>query len=183
LTTGEIIPADTVVISIGDRPDLDFLPEDVATDKGFIVVDEFYQTTDPKIFAIGDVVRPGLLTDAIGAGRKVAEAINGLLQGRRLSAAPRQMIDLERMTVEYFDPRITSFKDVDQCGSECLSCGACRDCGICITLCPQAALSRQETENKDFEIVVDESRCIGCGFCANACPCGIWNLMENEPLE
>ncbi len=183
LTTGEIIPADTVVISIGDRPELDFLPEDVATERGFIVVDESCQTTDPKIFAIGDVVKPGLLTDAIGAGRKVAEAINGILQGRRLSAATRQMIDHERMTVEYFDPRITSFKDVDQCGSECLSCGACRDCGICITLCPQAALSRQETENKDFEIVVDESRCIGCGFCANACPCGIWNLVENEPLE
>ena len=183
LKTGEIIPADIVVISIGDRPDLDFLPEDVATERGFIVVDESYQTTDPKLFAIGDVVRPGLLTDAIGAGRKVAEAINEIMQGRRFSTATRQMIDLERMTVEYFDPRITSFKDVDQCGSECLSCGACRDCGICITLCPQAALSRQETENKDFEIVVDESRCIGCGFCANACPCGIWDLVENEPLE
>jgi len=183
LTTGEIIPADTVVISIGDIPDLEFLPEDVATERGFIVVDEFYQTTDPKLFAIGDVVRPGLLTDAIGAGRKVAEAINEIQQGRRLSAATRQMIDHERMTLEYFDPRITSFKDVDQCGSECLSCGDCRDCGICITLCPQAALSRQETENKNFEIVVDESRCIGCGFCANACPCGIWNLVENEPLE
>jgi NADPH-dependent glutamate synthase beta subunit-like oxidoreductase/glutamate synthase domain-containing protein 3/NAD-dependent dihydropyrimidine dehydrogenase PreA subunit len=183
LKTGEIIPADIVVISIGDRPDLDFLPEDVATERGFIVVDESYQTTDPKLFAIGDVVRPGLLTDAIGAGRKVAEAINEIMQGRRFSTATRQMIDIERMTVEYFDPRITSFKDVDQCGSECLSCGACRDCGICITLCPQAALSRQETENKDFEIVVDESRCIGCGFCANACPCGIWDLVENEPLE
>ena len=183
LKTGEIIPADIVVISIGDRPDLDFLPEDVATERGFIVVDESYQTTDPKLFAIGDVVRPGLLTDAIGAGRKVAEAINEIMQGRRFSTATRQMIDLERMTVEYFDPRITSFKDVDQCGSECLSCGACRDCGICITLCPQAALSRQETENKDFEIVVDESRCIGCGFCANACPCGIWDLVENEPIE
>ncbi|NQT70302.1 MAG: FAD-dependent oxidoreductase [Desulfobacteraceae bacterium] len=182
LTTGEIIPADTVVISIGDRPDLEFLPEDVATERGFIVVDESYQTTDPKIFALGDVVKPGLLTDAIGAGRKVAEAINEIQQGRRLSAATRQMIDHERMTVEYFDPRITSFKDVDQCGSECLSCGACRDCGICIALCPQVALSRQETENKDFEIVVDESRCIGCGFCANACPCGIWDLVENEPL-
>jgi len=183
LTTGEIIPADTVVISIGERPDLEFLPEDVATERGFIVVDESYQTTDPKLFAIGDVVRPGLLTDAIGAGRKVAEAINEIIQGRRFSTATRQMIDLERMTVEYFDPRITSFKDVDQCGSECLSCGACRDCGICIALCPQAALSRQETENKDFEIVVDESRCIGCGFCANACPCGIWDLVENEPIE
>jgi len=183
LTTGEVIPAETVVISIGDRPDLEFLPKDVATERGFIAVNEHYQTTDPKIFAIGDVAKPGLLTDAIGAGRKVAEAINDILQGRQLSVIDRQMIDRERMTLEYFDPRITSFKDVDQCGSECLSCGTCRDCGICIELCPQAALSRQEIKNNDFEIVVDESRCIGCGFCAGACPCGIWNLVENEPLE
>jgi len=183
LTTGEVIPADTVVISIGDRPDLEFLPKDVVTERGFIAVSEHYQTSDPKIFAIGDVAKPGLLTDAIGAGRKVAEAINDIVQGQRLSTAGRQMIDRERMTLEYFDPRITLFKDVEQCSSECLSCGACRDCGICITLCPQAALSRQETKNNDFEIVVDESRCIGCGFCAEACPCGIWNLVENEPLE
>ena len=30
LESGELIPADTVVISIGDAPDLDFLPDDVA---------------------------------------------------------------------------------------------------------------------------------------------------------
>jgi ferredoxin len=33
------------------------------------------------------------------------------------------------------------------------------------------------------QYVVDAGRCIGCGFCAGACPCGIRELMENEPLE
>ncbi|MCG2830606.1 MAG: 4Fe-4S binding protein [Desulfobacteraceae bacterium] len=32
-------------------------------------------------------------------------------------------------------------------------------------------------------MVVDETRCIGCGFCAKACPCGIWNIIKNEPIE
>ena len=32
LDSGEVIPADTVVISIGDAPDLSFLPEDVASE-------------------------------------------------------------------------------------------------------------------------------------------------------
>jgi len=34
-----------------------------------------------------------------------------------------------------------------------------------------------------YEYRVDESRCIGCGFCAGACPCGVWNLVENQPME
>ncbi len=66
LNTGELIPAETVFISIGDRPDLEFLSEEIATERGFVKVNEYYQTTEAKVFAIGDVVKPGLLTDAIG---------------------------------------------------------------------------------------------------------------------
>ena len=79
LTTGEVIPADTIIISVGDMPELDFLPESVETERGFIKVNEHYQTSDPKIFAIGDTVKLGLLTDSIGAGRKAAEKIGEIL--------------------------------------------------------------------------------------------------------
>jgi len=182
LTTGEIIPADTVIISIGDVPDLQFLPENVATERGFIVVNEHYQTTDSKIFAIGDVVRPGLLTDAIGAGRKAANAIIDIIDGKRPMGDNRLMIDRSRVSLEYFDPRIKSFDDLDHCGSQCSSCGTCRDCGICVTVCPETAISRQEKEQNEFEYIVDETRCIGCGFCAGACPAGIWNLVPNNPI-
>ena len=68
LTSGELLPADSVIVSIGDTPDIDFLPPEVSIEHGFIVVNENYQTTDAKIFAIGDAVKPGLLTDAIGSG-------------------------------------------------------------------------------------------------------------------
>jgi thioredoxin reductase len=60
-----------VIVSIGDAPDLDFVPE-IAAERGFIKVDDDFSTTNPKVFAIGDAVRPGLLTDAIGAGRRAA---------------------------------------------------------------------------------------------------------------
>ncbi|MDY6988349.1 MAG: FAD-dependent oxidoreductase [Thermodesulfobacteriota bacterium] len=182
LTTREVIPADTVIISIGSQPDLDFLGDTVATERGFIAVNDVYQTTDPQVFAVGDAVKPGLLTDAIGAGRKAAGAITDILAGKRPTSDTRPMIDYSRIKLEYFDPRQAQFDDVTQCGEQCSSCGTCRDCGICVAICPQGAISRKGNGNGGFEMVVDPERCIGCGFCAGACPCGIWAFVENEPM-
>jgi NADPH-dependent glutamate synthase beta subunit-like oxidoreductase/Pyruvate/2-oxoacid:ferredoxin oxidoreductase delta subunit len=182
LESGELIPADTVVVSIGDAPDLDFLPDDVATDRGFVVVNDDYQTSNPTVYAIGDVVRPGLLTDAIGAGRRAAETISEILAGKRPGADRKMVIDINRISLEYLDPRIVQYEDLDQCGSQCSSCGTCRDCSICVATCPEAAISRKAINETDYEYVVEPDRCIGCGFCAGACPCGIWDLVENTPL-
>jgi len=182
LADGELIESNTVFLSIGDAPDLSFLPDEVATANGFVAVNELYQSSDPKIFAIGDAVRPGLLTDAVGAGRTAATAIADILAGKRPEYSPRKMIDKERVKLEYFDPRVVVYEDLNQCGSQCSSCGACRDCGICAAICPQTAISRYEAAAGDWEYVVDPDRCIGCGFCAGACPCGIWDLVENTPI-
>jgi ferredoxin len=183
LTSGEQIAADTVVISIGDVPDLDFLPDTVAVENSFIQVDGLFRTTDPKIFAIGDAVKPGLLTDAIGSGRIVARTICDLLQGVTPQTKAREMIPRKRVSLEYFDPRVTEFSDLDHCGSQCSSCGACRDCGICVQICPQHAISKKDLDGGAYEYVVDENLCIGCGFCAGACPCGVWDMVENSPID
>lgn len=183
LTTGELLPADRVIIAIGDAPDLDFLPEEVRTERGFIKVSPHYQTTVPTVFAIGDAVRPGLLTDAIGSGRKAAAAILKIMERQPLESDSRDMIAARRVSLEYFDPRITAFEDMEGSGTQCSSCGACRDCGICVAVCPQAAIRRMPLVPEGYEYRVDENRCIGCGFCAGACPCGVWNLVENQPME
>jgi NADPH-dependent glutamate synthase beta subunit-like oxidoreductase/glutamate synthase domain-containing protein 3/NAD-dependent dihydropyrimidine dehydrogenase PreA subunit len=183
LATGELLPADTVVISIGDAPETDFLPKSVALERGYVKVNDYYQTTDKKIFAIGDIVKPGLLTDAIGAGRKAAQAICDLFNGKPPELKPALIIDKGRISLEYFDSRTTGFKGTEHCGSQCASCGSCRDCGICVAICPQAAISRKENERGRFEYVADANRCIGCGFCEGACPCGIWSLSPNDPME
>jgi NADPH-dependent glutamate synthase beta subunit-like oxidoreductase/NAD-dependent dihydropyrimidine dehydrogenase PreA subunit len=183
LTTGEEVPADTVIVSIGDVPDLEFIPESVTTENGFVKVNDTYQTSDTQIFAIGDVVQPGLLTEVIGAGRIVARTICDMLEGKTPAFDKRAMIDRRRVTLEYFDPRIAEFADLDHCGSQCSSCGACRDCGICISVCPTSAIRKAELEDDTYEYVVDENLCIGCGFCAGACPCGVWDLVENTPIE
>jgi len=183
LTDGQVLPANTVIVSIGDQPDLTFLPEDIITDRGFIVVDDHYQTSDPQVFAIGDAVKLGLLTDAIGAGRFAATAIDNVLKGWYESFDKLPPIDPGRVKLEYYDPRILAFDDPAYCASQCASCGACRDCGLCETICPVNAISRKQLDGDAYEYSVNDERCIGCGFCAGACPTGIWLLIENQPLE
>ncbi|MDT8273542.1 MAG: 4Fe-4S binding protein, partial [Desulfomonilia bacterium] len=53
----------------------------------------------------------------------------------------------------------------------------------CESLCPQQAISRRDLQGGAYEYGVDPERCIGCGFCSGACPCGIWELRENTPIE
>jgi Fe-S-cluster-containing hydrogenase component 2 len=96
---------------------------------------------------------------------------------------PKAVIDINRVSLEYFDPRIVAYEDLDHCGSQCASCGQCRDCGICVAMCPESAIGRVENGDGGFEYAVDAKRCIGCGFCAGACPCGIWNMVANAPLD
>lgn len=183
LSDGEILPADTVVMAVGDVPDLSFLPSEIERKGPFVAVDENYMTSDAQIYAIGDAVRLGLITDAIGAGRIVAEAIDNRLRGRgQLFDRQAEVIEKSRVKMAYYDP-LLPLGDLDACALQCGSCGLCRDCHLCETLCPRGAIARKELDDGVYEYVADDEKCIGCGFCADACPCGIWTMKENYPLE
>jgi Fe-S-cluster-containing dehydrogenase component len=43
----------------------------------------------------------------------------------------------------------------------------CRQCDVCMTVCPEKAISINETTGAR---IVDESLCVGCGYCADKCP-------------
>lgn len=182
LSSGEIIPADTVLLSVGEVPDLSFLPARIKQNRGFIQVDENYQTSDPRVFAIGDAVQPGLITEAIGAGSRVARVIDQILRGQRPRGDKKAAVDRHRIRLEYYDPRSADFISLEDWSQACASCGSCRECGICEAICPTGAISRQEKAENGFELTADPEKCIGCGFCAAACPCGIWELVDNEEL-
>jgi len=182
LEDGELLAADTVVISIGDIPDLNFLGDELSIEKGFVTVDKNGCTSDPRVFATGDVVGPGLITDAIGGGKKIALGIDRIIAGKRPDPGELlPMIDKNRVSLEYFDPR-NQADTLDSCGADCASCGTCRDCGICVAICPEAAIERKTLDKERFAYRVDPDKCIGCGFCKGACPCGIWDLIPNTPL-
>jgi thioredoxin reductase/Pyruvate/2-oxoacid:ferredoxin oxidoreductase delta subunit len=90
------IPADLIVSAIGQAVDFTGL-EGFDNGKGLISADKHYQVPGQKgIFVGGDVLRPHLLTTAIGHGRIAAESIDHYLNGEDLGKRPK-------VDVAYFD--------------------------------------------------------------------------------
>lgn len=183
LKDGKLIEADTVIISIGDRPDVSFLDSDYLNDKGRVKINEYLQSeVNSKIFLPGDVVKLGLFTDAIGDGRKVAINIDKMLSGKKLDNFEKApMIPQERVKKEYYNPihpdSVMSMDTEDE-QNRCLSCGFCRDCEMCKETCPELAISRIKNKDGKFEYVSDPDKCIGCGICSGICPCGVWTMVS-----
>ena len=186
---GSSLKADLLVMAIGETPIVDFLPETVDRDKnGWVRVDEIGQTTDSRVYAIGDATRPGLVTNAIGQGRTAAGIIHAALMHYDAAPEVKDPIPYERIKTVYYEAGASATvpgnqknpeQDVTADAGRCLSCGSCRDCGMCLNACYWGAISRVEKPDGGFEYAVDDEKCIGCGFCAGICPCGVWEMREN----
>ncbi|MEK9774963.1 MAG: NAD(P)-binding protein [Quisquiliibacterium sp.] len=101
--TEEDIPADLIVSAIGQAVDFTGL-EAFNNGRGSITADRSYQVQgQPGIFAGGDVIRPHLLTTAIGQGAIAADSIDSFLSGEELGKRPKidvHVFDLMRKYVE-----------------------------------------------------------------------------------
>jgi Pyruvate/2-oxoacid:ferredoxin oxidoreductase delta subunit len=94
--TEKDLPADLIVSAIGQTIDLTGLSE-FDNGKGGVSADRNYQVQGkPGVFCGGDVIRPHLLTTAIGHGAIAADGIDQFLQGLEVGKRPK-------IDVHYFD--------------------------------------------------------------------------------
>ena len=84
------IECDIIISAIGQMGDLTGDLAQLDNGKGFVNLQGVYQVKGkPKHYAGGDIVRPHLLTTAIGHGRIAAESIDHMLSGQPLDKRPK----------------------------------------------------------------------------------------------
>jgi len=97
------IPADLIVSAIGQSVDFTGL-EEFNNGKGGVSTDRNYVVNGQKnVFAGGDVIRPHLLTTAVGHGSIAADGIHNFLSGVELAKRPKidaHQFDLMRKMLE-----------------------------------------------------------------------------------
>jgi len=171
--------ADTVLLSVGQMPDLSFLG-DVTR---LAVHPETLETGMPGVFAAGDVAYGArLMIDAIASGKKAARSVYRFLTGREVRAEETQLhfeIENYRREAGYegrrrahipvapvrerlADPlRLveTGYTEVEAAAEA----GRCLDCGV--------------------NTIFDGEKCILCGGCVDVCPTLCLKLVGIEQLE
>lgn len=87
--TERVLEADLIVSAIGQGGDMAGL-EDMANDRNLIDADKFYQVPNkPGHFVAGDIIRPHLLTTAIGQASVAVESIDHYMKSEEQAKRPK----------------------------------------------------------------------------------------------
>lgn len=191
----ETLPADSVVLALGQDVDLSLLDAvpDLQRQDGLVQVDAQLMTSHPGVFAGGDMAAVERnVTVAVGHGKKAARCIDAWLRGQTLADKPAaDLAQFDKLNTWYYSDapktvrpmldlirRQTSFDEVQgglDAGNalfearRCLSCGNCFECDNCYGVCPDNAVAKLGP-GQGFAFKYDY--CKGCGLCAAECPCG-----------
>jgi NADPH-dependent glutamate synthase beta subunit-like oxidoreductase len=202
------LEVDTVLLAVGQEPDLDLLPAHLPRAAGLLAADADGRTPVARIYAGGDVAsRRRTVVEALGAGARAARAIHAALAGASLAPPPATPAGLavpSRRTVAFAQigthafpraarvsrrereatTRVAGFSEVllpldePAARAEAQRCFSCGRCTGC-DVCRQVC--------PDLAVVrleggyrVDDAHCKGCGLCARECPRGALE-MADEP--
>jgi len=205
-TAPDRFAVDNVIIAVGQRASLEWLPDEFKNERGTITVDRHGRLGNTMFFAAGDIVQLGsgqplMVVNAVGDGKRVAFNLDKVVRGERLQermVSIDVITDLNRMNMTYF-PHFARVKqellppasrrrtqdEVIQAFSEeqameeanrCFSCGTCNACDNCYLVCPEPCIIRYDRSNGLYKILVDY--CKGCRVCIEECPTG---CLEGVP--
>ena len=167
----EVIPADTVIFSIGQSSDLSFLqPGDgVESVRGLIKVDpETYQTTAPDVFACGDIAHgPRLFIHAIRSAQIAARSMHDYLRGTRTEVVVRSSWEPAAYTMrENWDQLRRAHPPVAPARERAASLIVIEESYPVEAARAQAARCLRCNVNTVFETAM----CVACTGCVDVCP-------------
>lgn len=184
--TESLIECDTVILAIGQAPDLSWLrPEDgvEVSPRGTIAVDrDTLATSAPGVYAGGDVAfGPRNLIDAIGDGRRAAASIHGQLGGER----PTHPRFRKLLPVTVVHRPVLGYDSIPR--MEIPSVPSERRIGVPeIELGYTDELARREAARclRCFmNISLDVDLCILCGGCVDICPEDCIRITPVEEID
>lgn len=171
------IDSDAIIVAIGQRVELDFLPD------GRLDVDGIsLKSSLDGVYAGGDVVDVSSLINAIGHGRRAAQSIiaaSGLVARVNLAPVDERKLDLTEMqrknAIRRFGVTVPALAGEDRLNfdlfvgsltkeeamaeaSRCLQCDLV--CNVCVTVCPNranVALKADPVTYPDQHILADGS--------------------------
>ncbi|MBF0139096.1 MAG: FAD-dependent oxidoreductase [Magnetococcales bacterium] len=189
------IACDTIIMGIGQVPELEKGMEALADKSGWLNIDKTFTTGTPGVFAGGDVIGLGISTRSVGHGRLAARAIHAFLMGENMNLVHKaRPVKHTEMRLGFYpamprneekqipvDEAVTTFKETTQTipfeqalseSKRCMSCGLCFVCDQCRIYCPREAIERDFKRPQGKVMHTDYTRCNGCHVCHQACPCG-----------
>ena len=189
------VPCDTVIMGIGQTPELEEGMADLANKWGWITANSAHETKQPGVFAGGDVLGLGISTRSVGQGRLAARAMHSFLKNaRHLLPSKAKPVRIEEMRLGYYAPlprnehirldvekAVEGFRETTETitleqslqeAKRCMSCGLCFACDQCRIFCPRETIHRDLKKPQGQVMFTDYTRCNGCHVCSLSCPCG-----------
>ena len=195
--TEHALPAELVVIAIGQQADSSFLPAELGLRWDELQAGEALRHRAQWIVAAGDVAEgPSSVVRAVGSGKRAAHMLDARLLGlARDDAEPLAVVGFERLNMAYFATaprrrpthaseavRRNGFDEVVHALSDealraeaqrCFHCGDCNFCSNCWIFCPEASIQKSAAgpgANGLPRFEIEYGSCKGCGICMHECP-------------